>query len=608
MSPFGSKRQNSTTGNPYERVRRDLGSVDDHVPGDPAAAEALAGALGRDSRQLMQDAHELLLLTRAAAADTNRWSGSFHRAFVALTPLLARLVAETGEVVGHSAVGIDEYADTVRHLRHQAERARQRGQAAENQRVGLLDTRIEAQQQKAATTDQQTDEVLAKRIESVDVRIGPRQRDVDAALAELKHLRRRRADADGLVRVRLDSAGERVRDVANEVRSFRGHDGIGPHPAPVSGGGKGGGPGVDEVGTPPIDAPPIIDVDPGVDGPERAAGVPVGAGGASPGTAASGVFLPPTGTSTGQELIDEATDGGLPGSATGAAAGLLGAGAIATAARGATAAHSGSSSSGGSSGPGPRGGDRTGATGAPRPGGRGDGRDTTSDDESSGGRGGADLGALVPVVGAAAGAAALFLVGERMLRSSTATRNGRHPFRGGSRSGFRDRWLRLGRDALGEDAVGHLSGEVDRDVQDGALPGTAQRFELPAGLVADIPATWNMTRGDGCVVITPPPRAGVRGANLVVFADPSGTADVMGGIQDLPGSIVLETGAAAAVVGGSRARFGYALGSTSLTVHRHVVNGADGVPVVATATVPTGTVADAGPPLDAVVASFRPAD
>ncbi|HRW36761.1 MAG: hypothetical protein KDB04_18500 [Acidimicrobiales bacterium] len=595
---------------PTVLVQRVLGTPDTYVPGNTNQVRDLARRSNHLADDLIADAQEVLRTVDAVLADSARWSGAFHRGFTTVGPLFGRLIIDDlAPQLRSASDALQRYAERIDALKQEAARRIKEGEGAELRRLRFAKHAEDLRRRPGRTPE------MAHDIEQLVTEANEPNRQVTAAQQQLENVRRRRLDTDRSLATSLSDVKDRVHAVtmrASEVSTVAG----GPGGPDIGDGGGPGGPSADPVGStaPAPSIPTPTDPAGGGGGPSvgRVPATTIGGSGAgSPGDVAGpgDPMFPVASPGSG-------ADGGAGSGGLGAATTIgLGAGGAALLAGGGAAVYGRLRSGGGEvlASAAPGGASSTSATG------------TTADDPGAGpatagsrrrnaprtvvaagadgvgrrsGPAEIDWGTVVPIVGAAAGAAAgMVIVGERMGRSGTT-------------AGFGDRWLDLGRRALGRRTLDEVerrsvAAAAGRSEADGGTPRYPTVAQLPGGLEADVPGGWTVAHGDDCVVIAPGHRGGSFAGNIVVYEDPSAASELLAGIDDLPGNVTVERGATSARLRGERVRFGYALDRSPLTVHRHLVRGVDDVLVVATATVATDRIGVEGAVLDAVLGSLR---
>lgn len=605
---------------PTTKIRRDLGDPNrNYVPGNPAQVRALANQTGNLADGFVMDAQELMRVVSSVLGPSARWSGSFHQGFTRVGPMFSRILTnELAPQLRHAADALNRYAGTMEQLKGQAAHQVRRGEAAEERRVSLL---VKAEQVAAQPTENPT--ATQSQVQDIKAQTSAPNSVVTDALNQLQNIKARRRETDHILASTLSDVGKQVHQVAVHASEVSQVVSASGPSQPGSGGGDGD---VDtgpvavlpppSIGDPSTGVDPTTPIDatgpsvPGIGGGEVPAG-PEATGTPSISASRPGTFAVAPGGTDPFEAGSDAGGGGLSTAAKVGLGGAAGAAVLGGAAmlhrRGSGGAAAGTGSSGGSS-------SRSGASTGPgtsesaAPGVRGrraraavaggvgaaGGRKTSSE------VGDVDWGTVVPVVGAAACAAAgMVVAGDRMSRSAAA-----------GRGSFSEKWLDLGRKALGRRTLESVEAKAKAAaaglaVVDGGSPRYPTVEELPGGLVADIPGGWTVARGDDCIVITPGSRGGSFAGNIVLFADPSGGSQLLAGIDEMPGNVLVELGQSAAAASGERVRFGYAVGRSALTVHRHLLQGEGGVIVVVTSTVATDRLQDDARQLDAVIGTMR---
>ena len=585
------------------RARRDLGNPSiDHIPADLNDGRHIAHQLGVLANEFGDDARELMATVTAALQSF--WTGEFQQSFNELAPTVARemrngLVPELLSAQGHMNAYVNALAD----LRQRAAREVQRGESADAQRYNLLNRREEVKTDIAEATAPA--QQLQQQVVQLNNAAAEQQEVVTQAQLNLANIREERRQVDG----RLASGFRASADVIQRGRAWIEQNGVsgGGGGAPTPGEGSTG-----PVGSAPAPTPPdIAEVGEGGSPPSvgGAGGTETGAMptyGSAPGANGSGRFDP-----TGSDLpTPSGDDGGLgtgekAAMAAGGAALLGGAAYAASRARpgasaiGTAPSTAGSTGAGGSSSR-SSGGGTAGPSGPPASAG---GAVGASAEEGRRTGEGANLEAMIPVAAVAASAAAGVALAGRFLDRPASGAKAAKPHDDEKAK----RWYRLGRRKVTDEQVAELERAIDRAATDGELAPPRTTEVLPGGVIADLPAGWTVARTDDCAVLTATGPAGRFRPNIVVLAEQDAPREATVGVEELPASVVLEAEALAGGRNGNRARFGYAVGETALTVHRQQLVSQPGVTAVLTASVATERVSDDLPELDRVLASFRPA-
>jgi hypothetical protein len=524
------------------------------------------------------------------------WSGRFQDSFDDLAPILAREmrngIAPELATARHQLL---RYVADLEELRRRAEREIARGERADEARLDILHRQDEVKSDAAAAPPEQK-APLQQQTTHLEKVLADKQKAVTQAQANLAGIRKERQAVDKVLASRFQASAhaiERGRVLLEQQSTNTNVTGSNPGTGTTDPGAAVNGPGtIDPIGVGPGIGDPTIGA---VSDPST---------GAIAGTGMQGILatrgrFDPTGADVpGLGGKDER---GLSNAQTAALAGggaalLAGGGYAAARAAGGSVPPDATRHAGvGAAAPG--------ASARRVPGGSPSTVDPHDAAEGEGGRagaGGPDGTVMAVTAAVAASAAAGIVLGGRRLDRAPGT--------AGVASRAREqRLFRIGRRSLGEPNVDRLEKLSTNDTDDGAVgePGTTDI--LPGGVVADLPAGWTVSRTEDCAVLSSAGPTGRFRPNIVVIADDAAPADPGAGVEELPASVLLEAEVLTSSTPGNRSRFGYALGSTALTVHRQQLASRPGTTAVVTGTVATERAAEDLPIIDRILSSFRPA-